>query len=171
MKVCWSANCTRTFHRREPGTKTRWIMSLTYKFWSKALHLVAGRRHTLLSHRAPGSRGASQASGCPAVGTCVVLLPDAASRLAALTLIFAPVSHIPINSGFHWNCLSDKTTSRRWHEQARSTNKWPSISYRTRQARIKFVIPKMTYGSESHFPITLKQWIKSSTNCKNSAFL
>lgn len=110
---------TRTLHLRELDIKTRRIMSLAYKFSSKTLHLVDASCINLYWHEAhaalwQGTRTerSSQASRCPAVGTCVILLSSAASRLTALTLFCTSQSCLN-KLGFHSNCLSVKTTP--WH--------------------------------------------------------
>ena len=128
------------------------------------------KAHTALPQGA-GKERCSQAIGRPAFGPCVVPLPHAASRRAAPMVTLAPASHIPVHSAFLQIVYHQpKLQLGHWHEQTGSTNKATSISHSTRQARIKFVIPQMMYGSESHLPITLRQGIKPSTSCKNCTF-
>lgn len=130
---------------------------------SKALHLVTGMRHTTAV-----PQGARQERCWQAAGTCVVRLPCAASRLAMLTLI--SVSHIQINSAFiHIVCQPKLylSTDMSWNNQ----QKGPFVSYSTCQVRIESVIPQMVYGSETHPVTTLRQWIESTTICKNYTFL
>lgn len=135
---------TRTLHLRELDIKTRRIMSLAYKFSSKTLHLVDASCINLYWHEAhaalwQGTRTerSSQASRCPAIGTCVILLSSAASRLTALTLFCTSQSCLN-KLGFHSNCLSVKL--HLGTAETHSTNKGPSISYSTCQSRIKFLI-------------------------------
>lgn len=176
----WECHCTRKcadwLIAQELFTLGSWALNLgelclspTNSNLKPCIWLLAWGTHC----SAPG-RQEGEVLTSKRVSSCCDMCSSTATRSiearSADTHFCTSQSH-PNKLGFHSNCLSAKNTSRRWHEQTCSANKGPSISYSTRQARIRFVIPQMTYGSESHLPITLRQWIKSSTNCKNCTFL